>query len=37
MKTKDEIRRYAEGLAWGHFYSETTYLGNRSRINQKSG
>jgi hypothetical protein len=35
MKTKDEIRRYAEGLAWGHM--TTTYLGNRSRINQKSG
>jgi hypothetical protein len=21
MKTKDEIRKYAEGLAWDHFYS----------------
>lgn len=22
MKTRSAIRKYAEGIAWGHFYSE---------------
>jgi hypothetical protein len=22
MKTKDQIRAFAEGVAWGHFYSD---------------
>lgn len=25
MKTKKEIRQYAEGLAWSHFYSDKSW------------